>query len=110
MTFNEKLLSLRRKSGFSQEELAEKIDVSRQSISKWEMNQAVPQIDKVLMLCKLFNISADALLRDEMEPRCRSVQEKSKNKYFGTDGFRGEANEGLTSEQAYKVGRFLGWY
>lgn len=110
MKIGEKIARFRTDLNLSQEELAEKIDVSRQSISKWEMNQAVPQIDKVLMLCKLFNISADALLRDEMEPRCRSVQEKSKNKYFGTDGFRGEANEGLTSEQAYKVGRFLGWY
>ena len=110
MKIGEKIARFRTDLNLSQEELAEKIDVSRQSISKWEMNQALPQIDKVLMLCKLFNISADALLRDEMEPRCRSVQEKSKNKYFGTDGFRGEANEGLTSEQAYKVGRFLGWY
>ena len=110
MKIGEKIARLRTALGLSQEELAERIDVSRQSISKWEMNQAVPQIDKVLMLCKLFNISADALLREEMELKYHGAKEKTKNRYFGTDGFRGEANEGLTSEQAYKVGRFLGWY
>ncbi|MBQ2942184.1 MAG: phosphoglucosamine mutase [Clostridia bacterium] len=71
------------------------------------MNQALPQIDKVLLLCELFDVSADELLRDTVDLK----QEKpGKNKYFGTDGFRGEANLSLTSIQAYKVGRFLGWY
>lgn len=91
----------------SQEELAEHIDVSRQSVSKWEMDQALPQIDKVLQLCELFGISTDQLLHD----RIPLPQTESKgNKYFGTDGFRGEANITLTSMHAYKVGRFLGWY
>ncbi|MBQ7717765.1 MAG: phosphoglucosamine mutase [Clostridia bacterium] len=70
------------------------------------MNQALPQIDKVVQLCNLFNISADELLQNK-----QSLNEGSKkNKYFGTDGFRGEANVALTSMHAYKVGRFLGWY
>ena len=49
MTIGEKIAQLRTIAGFSQEQLAEKIDVSRQSVSKWEMNQAMPQLDKVLL-------------------------------------------------------------
>lgn len=110
MTIGEKIAQLRTEINISQEELAEKIDVSRQSISKWEMNQAMPQIDKILALCELFNISADELLRNEIDLKRRNSKERVANKYFGTDGFRGEANINLTSMQAYKVGRFLGWY
>ncbi len=107
MNIGEKIMQLRIRDGYSQEQLAEKLDVSRQSISKWEMNQALPQIDKVLQICDLFGISADQLLKDKIELKTAA---SGKNKYFGTDGFRGEANVGLTSMHAYKVGRFLGWY
>ncbi len=108
MTIGEKIAKLRASLGISQEELAERISVSRQSVSKWEMNQALPQIDKVLLLCNLFGISTDDLLQNQIQIS-RDASGK-KNKYFGTDGFRGEANCGLTSMQAYQVGRFLGWY
>ncbi len=107
MTLGEKITQLRIASNMTQEELAEKLSVSRQSVSKWEMNQALPQIDKVLVLCDLFKLSTDELLRDKTSI---STGKMKKNKYFGTDGFRGEANVGLTSMQAYRVGRFLGWY
>ena len=110
MTIGEKITNLRNKAGFSQETLAEKLSVSRQAISKWEMDSALPQIDKVLAICELFNVSADELLKDKNEVGALAVKTSSKNKYFGTDGFRGEANVTLTSIQAYKVGRFLGWY
>ncbi len=106
MTIGEKIIKLRTAANISQEQLAEKVSVSRQSVSKWEMNQALPQIDKILQLCELFGISTDELLQEN-----RLVSEnRGKSKYFGTDGFRGEANVTLTSMQAYKVGRFLGWY
>ena len=110
MTIGEKITQLRTIAGLSQEQLAEKISVSRQSVSKWEMNQALPQIDKVLLLCDLFSVSCDELLHDKVELKTPSSGSGSSNKYFGTDGFRGEANLSLTSMQAYKVGRFLGWY
>ncbi len=110
MTIGEKITKLRVASDMSQEQLAEKMDVSRQSVSKWEMDQALPQIDKVLLLCQLFGISTDELLQDTITVDVSEPQAEQKNKYFGTDGFRGEANVGLTSMQAYKVGRFLGWY
>ena len=107
MTLGEKITHLRLSKGLSQEMLAEKLSVSRQAVSKWEMGQAQPQIDNILQLCALFSVSADQLLYDKIEISSIS---KAKNKYFGTDGFRGEANLSLTSMQAYKVGRFLGWY
>ena len=109
MTIGEKIAALRISADISQEQLAEKISVSRQSVSKWEMDQALPQIDKVLQLCELFNISTDELLCDKIELP-ETYSERKGNKYFGTDGFRGEANTGLTSMHAYQVGRFLGWY
>lgn len=116
MTIGEKLLALRAWKDLSQEQLSEKLSVSRQSVSKWEMDQALPQIDKVLQLCALFSVTADELLRDDIVIEKPGAApdlpggEPVRNKYFGTDGFRGEANVGLTSMHAYKVGRFLGWY
>ncbi len=109
MTIGQKIAALRVKLGISQEQLAEKVSVSRQSVSKWEMDQALPQIDKILLLCELFGIAADELLKEEVVVALKNEAPR-KNKYFGTDGFRGEAGVGLTSMQAYKIGRFLGWY
>ena len=108
MKIGEKIAHLRTVAGISQEQFAERIDVSRQSVSKWEMDQALPQIDKVLQICEIFDVSTDELLRDKIELKKTSASKG--NKYFGTDGFRGESNLTLTSMQAYKVGRFLGWY
>lgn len=110
MTIGEKITHLRTCVNISQEALADKLSVSRQSVSKWEMDQAQPQIDKILQICELFNISCDELLHDKITINRAPAGAPVKNKYFGTDGFRGEANLNLTSMQAYKVGRFLGWY
>ncbi|MCQ2771206.1 MAG: helix-turn-helix domain-containing protein, partial [Clostridia bacterium] len=116
MTIGEKIVHLRTASRISQEQLAEKLAVSRQSVSKWEMDQAIPQIDKLLAISDMFCVTADDLLRDDVVIHrdgigAKSTKEEVKgNKYFGTDGFRGEANKTLTSDQAYKVGRFIGWY
>ena len=110
MKMGEKIAQLRTAAGISQEQLAEKISVSRQSISKWEMDQSLPQIDKVLQLSEMFGVTTDELLLDRITIKRNIPGEPIKNKYFGTDGFRGEANINLTSMQAYKVGRFLGWY
>jgi len=67
MTFGEKLLDLRKRNGYSQEELAEKLDVSRQAISRWEMGTAIPDSQNVLHLSKLFSVSTDYLLNDDYE-------------------------------------------
>lgn len=67
MTFAQKLTALRRKSGLSQEELAQKMDVSRQAVSKWESGQTMPDVTKLVALSKLMDVSLDYLLRDEEE-------------------------------------------
>ncbi len=110
MTIGQKIVQLRLSADISQEQLSEMLGVSRQSVSKWEMDQALPQIDKVLQLAEIFSVSTDELLLDKIEINRRPAGEPRTNKYFGTDGFRGEANVTLTSMQAYRVGRFLGWY
>ena len=55
MKLNEKLHSYRKKSGLSQQELAEQLDVSRQSVSKWETGITVPSVEKLILLSKLYN-------------------------------------------------------
>lgn len=67
MILADKIIHLRKKCGWSQEELAEKMNVSRQSISKWEGAQSVPDLDKILKLCQVFGVSTDYLLKDEIE-------------------------------------------
>ena len=70
MSFGNNLQYLRQLSGnMTQEVLADKLNVSRQTISKWEMNAANPEMDKALELCKIFNCSLDNLFRDEMDKR-----------------------------------------
>ena len=66
MIFADKLIQLRKKSGWSQEELAEQMGVSRQSISKWEGAQSIPDLEKIIKLAKLFSVSTDYLLLDEL--------------------------------------------
>lgn len=66
MIFADKLIALRKKSGWSQEELAEKLGMTRQSVSKWEGAQSVPDIDKILQLSHLFGVTTDYLLKDEL--------------------------------------------
>ena len=65
MTFSDKLIALRKKAGWSQEELAERLNVSRQSVSKWESAQSMPDIDKILQLSSLFSVTTDYLLKDD---------------------------------------------
>lgn len=67
MIFADKLIQLRKKSGWSQEELAEQMNVSRQSVSKWEGAQSMPDLEKMIKLSKLFGVSTDYLLRDDFE-------------------------------------------
>ena len=63
MTVGERIQQLRKAAGLSQEQLAEQLDVSRQSVSKWELNDAAPEISKIIALSELFGISTDELLK-----------------------------------------------
>ena len=110
MTIGQKISILRTALNLSQEQLAEKLEVSRQSVSKWESDKSLPEINMILKLSQIFNIALDDLLRDEIplsptytEPIFRPTENVNYNlKYFGTDGFRGEAGTALTSDHAYK--------
>lgn len=77
MILADKIVSLRKKAGWSQEDLAEKLGVTRQSVSKWEGAQSVPDMDKVVMMSRLFGISTDFLLKDELEEEtpCAAAQD-----------------------------------
>ena len=64
MTFGEKLFKLRKERGLSQEALAEKVNTTRQAISKWENNQGFPETEKLMLLSNIFEVSIDFLLND----------------------------------------------
>ncbi|NVJ49605.1 MAG: helix-turn-helix domain-containing protein [Gammaproteobacteria bacterium] len=68
MILSEKIVRLRKQLGWSQEELAEKLSVSRQSVSKWESTNSIPDLNKIIMLAEIFEVSTDYLLKDNVEP------------------------------------------
>ena len=67
MKLSDKLITLRKENGWSQEDFAEKLDVSRQAISRWENGTALPDAQNILQISKLFNVTADYLLNDDYE-------------------------------------------
>ena len=67
MDFSDKLLKLRTQCGYSQEALAEKLNVSRQAVSKWELGTTLPETDKVIAISDFFNVSTDYLLKDKFQ-------------------------------------------
>ena len=69
MKLGQKIAELRKKSGLSQEALAEKMNVSRQAVSKWESNQSIPDIEKIVDLSELFGVTTDYLLKNGINRR-----------------------------------------
>lgn len=82
MDFSEKLLTLRKSRNLTQEELAEQLDVSRQSVSKWESGQAVPELDKIVALSGIFDVTTDYLLKpseiDELSVKAEMLEQQQK--------------------------------
>ncbi len=97
MIFADKLIDLRKKSGWSQEELAEKLNVSRQAVSKWESAQSVPDMSRIIQLSELFGVSTDYLLKDNME-LTEQAQEAVPDSQIRTVGLE-EANAFLTVKE-----------
>lgn len=91
MKFADKILTLRKQRGMSQEELAGNLNVSRQAISRWEMGTAQPDVSNILQLSKLFHVTTDYLLNDECEQQLdmskkedsETVDEKTRRKKIG---------------------------
>ena len=79
MTIGDRLLKLRKEKNISQEELANELDVSRQTISKWETNQSMPDFDKIVPLCNYFGITTDELLtgRENLQEANKEDRDKS---------------------------------
>ena len=67
MTFGEKLFALRRQAGYSQEEMADRLEISRQAVSRWEMGTTLPDAQNLIRLSKIFGVSIDSMLNDGME-------------------------------------------
>ena len=90
MILSEKIIMLRKKYGWSQEELAERLDISRQSVSKWESGASIPDLERIVSMSQLFGVTTDYLLKDEMEET------------EFTDGMTPEITEGkvITVEEA----------
>lgn len=106
MILADKIIKERKKLGLSQEELAEKMNVSRQAVSKWEGNQSVPEIEKILQLSRLFGVTTDYLLKDEIENE--ESAEKSETQ-FGTEHEAPSENmqsQAVSSVVAEKSGLF----
>ena len=74
---SEKLYQLRKKSGLSQEQLAEQLNVSRQSISKWESGSAFPESEKLIIISNYFGVSVDYLLKDEVEDEVKTANNEA---------------------------------
>lgn len=95
MTFGEKLYQLRKTQGLSQEALAEKLNTSRQEVSKWENNNGYPETEKLILLAKLFHVSLDDLLLEE-----RELGRESGN----TEGNVGSGCTGWHGEKCFEAG------
>ena len=89
MKFYEKLIILRKKALVSQEELAEKLDVTRQTISKWELGQSKPDIDKLQMMSKLFEVDVNTLTNEDisLEDKVETKEDKNNKKEDGDRKF-----------------------
>lgn len=103
MKLPDKIIGLRKSNGMSQEELAEKLNVSRQAISRWEMGAAMPDAANILQLGKLFHVTTDYLLDDE-SPCCDSPEKDGETKH-------GNAHQvlvlGITSEVMVLILQFV---
>ncbi len=75
MTIGTKIQTLRKQHGLSQEQLAETLGVSRQAVSKWEAEQSVPDVDKIVLICDYFGVTTDYILRNEELPKTEQEHE-----------------------------------
>ena len=82
MKINEKIMNLRKKAGLSQEELAEKLNVTRQTVSKWELGTINPKMDKISEMSKIFNVTLEELTNEEeiLEEKASSNTDTEKDK------------------------------
>jgi len=75
----EKIMNLRKQKHWSQEELANRLEISRQAVSKWESGQSVPDLERIIQLSELFDVTTDYLLRQQPEKKNHSTGEQKKD-------------------------------
>lgn len=107
MILADKIIEERKKLGLSQEELAEKLNVSRQAVSKWEGAQSIPDLQRIVAMSGIFSVSTDYLLKDEIEPESSSVCESVQDRTVRRVSME-EANEYLESMKRYSKAVSLG--
>ena len=102
MEFNNKLYELRKQKGFSQEELANRLNVSRQTISKWEVGESTPDMENLVAISELFEISLDELVLDIVPEEADTSAQVVKSEFYSdikenvlTDENRKKAKKGL---------------
>ncbi len=83
MNFAQKLTNLRIQNGYSQEKLAEKLYVSRQAVSKWEVGTTLPETDKIIAISNFFNVSIDYLLKEDVSSNHTENLERTVIKFLG---------------------------
>ena len=94
MNFGEKLYELRKSKNLSQEEVADKLNVTRQTVSKWETNQSTPDFDKIIPLCELFEISTEELLTGKTgEEKNNNINVENENKVLTKEEVRRKSAE-----------------
>lgn len=84
MTIADRILNLRKLKGMSQEELADKVGVSRQAVSKWESEQAIPDLEKIIILSDIFEVSTDYLLKGIESDKIKNINSSNIFFYIGT--------------------------
>lgn len=99
MILAEKIMLLRKKSGWSQEELAAHLEISRQSVSKWESGASLPDLDKIIKMSSIFGVSTDYLLKDELEEITFSQTDDTPQEIHSVSVE--EANEYITETRAF---------
>ena len=103
MTFGEKLQDLRRKGAMSQDVLAEKLEVSRQAVSKWERDEAMPETEKIIRIANLFGVSIDYLLLDVKTSARQSAPDTHSSRQSKSGAFANHAERFIRS-LGYNVG------
>ena len=115
MTLGEKIQRLRKSNGMSQEQLAEKITISRQAISKWELGESIPDVENIKQLSRLFCVSTDYLLNDDFDsdtdiPAVKTNNDNMKMKFCKKQNFHFLVISSLVSLLAMIVILFIGRY
>lgn len=107
MKFCDKLIELRRERGFSQEQLADLLDVSRQSVSKWESDQTMPELPKLIMLSEIFQVSLDYLMKDHITNRTGTGEKNDSTERTYSDTSNNDKHYSSLESQINEINNYI---